>query len=71
MPRKIRALDMLAEAQDLSPSYLINETITNHVEMHAYQDALVRRGLGEVRRGELISHEEVVRRMKKSGRTSE
>ncbi len=68
---KIKALDLLAQAQDRSRSYLINQAIANYVEMHAYQDALVRKGLGEMRRGRVVSHEEVVRRMKKSGRVGE
>lgn len=68
---KIKALDLLAEAQDRSRSYLINEAIANYVDMHAYQDALVRKGLGEMRRGRVVSHEGVVMRMKKSGRVNE
>ena len=42
---KIGELDELAAAQDRSRSYLINEAISNYVELHAYQDALVRQGL--------------------------
>ena len=54
-----------------SRSYLINEAIRNYVELHAYQDALVRQGLAEMRKGRVVSHEEVVRRLKKTGRASE
>ena len=43
---KIDTLDALAAAQDRSRSYLINEAITNYIELHAYQDALVRKGTG-------------------------
>ncbi|HEY4960557.1 MAG TPA: ribbon-helix-helix domain-containing protein, partial [Terriglobales bacterium] len=46
---KIDELDALAAAQDRSRSYLINEAIRNYVELHAYQDALVREGLAEMR----------------------
>jgi len=35
---KIDTLDSLAAAQDRSRSYLINEAITNYIELHAYQD---------------------------------
>jgi predicted transcriptional regulator len=66
----IDELDQLAAAQDRSRSYLINEAIRNYIEVHAYQDALVRQGLAEMRRGRLVSHEEVVKRLKKSGRAS-
>ncbi|HZM12425.1 MAG TPA: ribbon-helix-helix protein, CopG family [Candidatus Limnocylindrales bacterium] len=68
---KIDELDALAAAQDRSRSYLINEAIRNYVELHAYQDALVREGLAEMRQGRVVSHEEVVRRLKKTGRASE
>jgi predicted transcriptional regulator len=65
---KIDALDSLATAQDRSRSYLINEAISNYIELHAYQDALVRKGLEEKRKGRVLSHEEVVKRLKRAGR---
>ncbi|MGO9981643.1 MAG: ribbon-helix-helix domain-containing protein, partial [Candidatus Sulfotelmatobacter sp.] len=34
---KIDTLDALAAAQDRSRSYLINEAITNYIDLHAYQ----------------------------------
>jgi predicted transcriptional regulator len=67
---KIDALDSLAAAQDRPRSYLINEAITNYIELHAYQDALVRKGLDDMRKGHVVSHEEVVRRLKSTGRAS-
>jgi predicted transcriptional regulator len=33
-------------------------------ELHAYQDALVRKGLEEMRKGLVVSHEEVARRLR-------
>ena len=65
---KIDSLDSLAAAQDRSRSYLINEAITNYIELHAYQDALVRAGLEEMRKGRVVSHEEVVKGLKRPGR---
>jgi predicted transcriptional regulator len=65
---KIDALDSLAAAQDRPRSYLINEAITNYIEMHAYQDALVRKGLEDMRKGRVVSHEDVVKRLKSTGR---
>jgi len=65
---KIDTLDSLAAAQDRSRSYLINEAITNYIELHAYQDALVRKGLEEMKKGRVVSHEEVVKRFKRSKR---
>ena len=65
---KIDALDSLAAAQDRPRSYLINEAITNYIELHAYQDALVRKGLVEMQKGRVVSHTELVKRLKRSGR---
>ena len=48
---RIAALDSLATAEERPRSYLINEAITNYIELHAYQDALVRKGLEEMRKG--------------------
>ncbi len=67
---KIAELDALAAAQDRPRSYLINEAITNYIELHAYQDELVRKGLEDVRQGRVVSHEEVLRRIQKTGRAS-
>ena len=65
---KIDALDSLATAQRRPRSYLINEAITNYIELHNYQDALVRKGLQEMRKGRTVSHDEVVKRLKRTGR---
>ena len=65
---KIEALDALAAALDRSRSYLINEAINNYIELHAYQDELVRKGIEEMRQGRVVSHEDVVKRLKKRAR---
>ena len=65
---KIDELDSLAAAQDRSRSYLINEAIDNYIELHAYQDALVRSGLVEMRKGRVVSHAQVVGRLKRARR---
>jgi predicted transcriptional regulator len=65
---KIDALDSLAAAQDRPRSYLINEAITNYIELHAYQDALVLKGLEEMQKGRVVSHEEVAKRLRRTGR---
>jgi predicted transcriptional regulator len=65
---KIDTLDSLAAAEDRSRSYLINQAIANYIELYAYQDALVRKGLEEMQKGRVVSHEEVAKRLKISGR---
>ena len=64
----IARLDSLAAAQDRPRSYLINEAITNYIELHVYQDALVRKGLEEMQKGRVVSHAEVVKRLRKTSR---
>ena len=61
----IDKLDSLAAAQDRSRSYLINEAINNYIELHAYHDALVRKGIEEMRSGRIVNHHEVVKRLRK------
>ena len=63
--KKIGKLDELAATKDRSRSYLINEAISNYLELHDYQDALVQKGLEEMQQGRLVRHEEVVKRLKK------
>jgi len=65
---KIEALDLLAIAQERPRSYLINEAITNYIALHSYQDALVRKGLEEMRKGRVVSHQQVQKRLKRTGR---
>lgn len=40
------------------------------LELHAYQNALVRKGIAAKRRGQVVSHEEVVKRMNEDGECS-
>lgn len=65
---RIEELDTLAAAQERPRSYLINEAIRNYLELHTYQDELVRQGLAEMRQGRVVSHEEVVKRLNKPRR---
>ena len=46
------------------------EQVAVRYELHVYQDALVRKGLEEMRKGRVVSHDEVVNRLKKTGRAS-
>ncbi len=64
----IDKLDSLATAQDRPRSYLINEAINNYIELHAYQDALVRKGIEEMGKGRVVSHDEIVKRLRKRSR---
>lgn len=64
----IKKLDELADVEDRPRSFLINEAIKNYIELRAYQDALVRRGLEDVKNGRVVSHDRVVKHLRKTGR---
>jgi predicted transcriptional regulator len=66
---KIDSLDSLAATRDRSRSYLINEAITNYLELHAYQDALVRKGLEQMDNGRVTSHAQVIKRFSRAERS--
>ena len=63
---RIDALDSLAAAQDRSRSYVINEAINNYIELHAYHDQLVRKGLEQMRQGKTVSQDALMMRLKKT-----
>jgi len=53
-------LDRLAAARRRDRSFLINEAIEQYLELQDWQDAQIRAGLEEARRGEPVPHAEVV-----------
>ncbi|MFZ0478984.1 MAG: hypothetical protein WAL71_07520 [Terriglobales bacterium] len=53
-----------AEAGRAVPAEDVRRLLT---ELHAYQDGLVRKGLEAMRQGRVVSHEEVVKRLKARG----
>lgn len=67
---KIKALDSLAGAKDRPRSYLINEAIANYIDLHDYQDGLIRSGLEELRHGRVMAHEDVKKRIEGKRRRS-
>lgn len=64
----IETLDALAEAQDRPRSYLINEAIANYIELQAYQDALVHKGLEDMQKGRVVRHADILKRIKRGSR---
>lgn len=55
-----------AEAGRIVPAEEVRRLLP---ELHAYQDALVREGLEEMRKGHVVSHEKVAKRLKRSSAT--
>jgi len=66
--KQIDLLDSLADAQDRSRSYLINEAIANYIELHTHHDDLVRKGTVEMRKNRVLGHDDLINRLKRSGR---
>ena len=62
---KIEALDGLAESADRDRSYLLNEAVTNYLELHAYHASLIKEGLKAVRERRTIEISEVRARITK------
>jgi predicted transcriptional regulator len=50
-----------AEAGRTAPAEEVRRLLP---ELHAYQDSLVRKGLEEMRKGRVVSHAQVVKRLK-------
>ena len=67
---KIEALDSIATAQDRTRSNIISEAIGNYIALRQYQDFLVHRGFADLRKGRIVKHGEVLKRLKKTGRAS-
>ena len=66
---KIAALDGLAASADLDRSYLLNEAVTNYLELQEYHARLVREGLEAVKKGKTIEPKEVRKRIAKLARS--
>ena len=65
---KIEALDGLADSVDRDRSYLLNEAVTNYLELQAYHVRLINEGLKAVREGRIIETSEVRARITKLAR---
>jgi predicted transcriptional regulator len=65
---KIDALDGLAESVDRDRSYLLNEAVTNYLELQAYQVTLIKEGLKAVKEGRTVETAEVRARIGKLAR---
>lgn len=60
---KLKKLDKLAEAQNRDRSFILNEAIDQYLDVQEYHLNLIEQGMREAEAGQLISHEEVGRRL--------
>jgi predicted transcriptional regulator len=70
---KVEALDGLAESVERDRTYLLNEAVTNYLELQQYQIGLIKEGLKAVKDGRTMETSEVRARITKlahSRRTS-
>lgn len=65
---KIDALDGLAESVDRDRSYLLNEAVTNYLELQAYHVGLIKEGLKAVKEGRTVEIADVRARITKLAR---
>ena len=66
---KLKALDGLAETIDRDRSYLLNEAVSNYLELQAYQVRLIQEGLKAVKEGRTIGTSEVRTKIRNLART--
>ena len=65
---KIAALDGLAKSADRDRSYLLNEAVSNYLELQEYHARLVQEGLEAVKAGRTVTAAQVRKRISKLAR---
>jgi predicted transcriptional regulator len=59
---KLQELDTVAEVQQRDRSFVINEAVTQYLSLHEYHRALIEEGIREADAGEMIDHEELMKK---------
>lgn len=59
--KKVSALDTLAQVQDRDRSYLLNEAVTNYLEVQQWQVGQIQEGLRQANSRKLTDHSKVKR----------
>jgi len=57
--KKVKQLDKLAEQQDRSRNYLVNQAIDQYLELHDWQDERIREGIKAADEGRFASDAEM------------
>ncbi len=60
-PKKVRKLDKLAEQQDRSRNYLVNQAIDQYLELLAWQEERIKEGIRAADAGRFASEAEMDR----------
>jgi predicted transcriptional regulator len=57
----VHQLDHLADSLDRSRNYLVNQALKEYLEQHAWQIEKITQGIAAADRGELVSHDDVMK----------
>ncbi len=58
-PKKVRKLDELAKQQDRSRNYLVNQAIDQYLDLLAWQDERIKKGIKAADAGRFVSDAEM------------
>jgi len=61
---KIAALDAVAEAQERDRSYVLNEALTNYLEIKQWQLAQIEEGIRQAKANQGIDHDVLMARLR-------
>ncbi|NND45125.1 MAG: ribbon-helix-helix protein, CopG family [Xanthomonadales bacterium] len=53
--KKVRKLDKLAQQQDRSRNYLVNQAIDQYLDLHAWQEKRIKEGIKAADAGQFVS----------------
>ena len=67
--KKVETLDALAALQERDRSYLLNQAVDYYLELNQYHIGLIKRGIRQADRGELLDHAEVEKMVARLRRT--
>lgn len=62
-PRTREDLDRIADAVDRNRDWVINEAVSNYIELHEWQLQEIEKGIADSDAGRTLSHEEVCARV--------
>ena len=60
-PEKQKQIDAIAKQSDRSRNYIVNKAIDDFLDTHLWQVQQIEKGLGEARRGELMTDSDMSR----------
>lgn len=62
-PDIILQLDHMAESLDRSRNYIVNQALKEYLQHHAWQIEKITQGMASADRGEVVTHDEMMREL--------